>query len=748
MLRYPLVGWLPLHHPAPGRPRGPRWPAVTLVLAFLFGLYAGLALGLGWCPTVTMRHAVHPSAGRIAPMMHAVPRRHGPPSGFRLASTSATDAPTKDPKEGPPAPEPAKNASAPTPPLMELPQLPKLDLKPQAPPEETISAQVSGNRVRILAGDAEVVNLEVVIQKPGRQGLVTRRDLVAATVGAGSYALLTRLPGQPFPLPATKTTGNGTAATVAVAVRTDILPPQSAFLDALRLRRSPGKNPHTPEFVVYLTGFLLNFDAEWTTWWQDQKKRLPFAFAPIYKSDPVRRAAYVKEQFGDMATAVREEVSRVTARDLSRLLVQRYEGSSPQAKHQLAVLFSLLDATEQPKDVIARILSEELAAQGQVLNKTALIAKLGTREAIDAADKSIVRLPGQFTPPTLLPNKLFPLFDSGEWASGRWLVPAVDQSPKDLKDGAFLTFGGSNLGREDAKDAKIDLGFNFTTILLLALAGGAATCFTNSALHPLENLKVRSQATMRSRAETTRQRTFVENLDWGTLWNGILATMICSALYGLSVYPSFELGKLWLSAQVDIQDAVRYRLLFVLTSSILATTLGCFVSSPFEAAKIRGIADPSYERNAFLIVLRIVREEGIPKLFAGYPPYAFRNIVFSIVKFSVFDYFWDFVTYVYPTVPFAESALGISFVKGAVAGVLGACVSQPLDVLLTKVAKNNENLSLVQAAGQVWEAQGFRGFFYGLRFRALAAATIISLQFSVYDAIKSVLLQDILRGLQ
>lgn len=29
-------------------------------------------------------------------------------------------------------------------------------------------------------------------------------------------------------------------------------------------------------------------------------------------------------------------------------------------------------------------------------------------------------------------------------------------------------------------------------------------------------------------------------------------------------------------------------------------------------------------------------------------------------------------------------------------------------------------------------AQGFRGFFYGLRFRALAAATIISLQFSVY----------------
>lgn len=36
-------------------------------------------------------------------------------------------------------------------------------------------------------------------------------------------------------------------------------------------------------------------------------------------------------------------------------------------------------------------------------------------------------------------------------------------------------------------------------------------------------------------------------------------------------------------------------------------------------------------------MLRIVREEGIPKLFAGYPPYAFRNIVFSIVKFSVFD---------------------------------------------------------------------------------------------------------------
>lgn len=51
--------------------------------------------------------------------------------------------------------------------------------------------------------------------------------------------------------------------------------------------------------------------------------------------------------------------------------------------------------------------------------------------------------------------------------------------------------------------------------------------------------------------------------------------MICSALYGLSVYPSFELGKLWLSAQVDIQDAVRYRLLFVLTSSILPGAVMC-----------------------------------------------------------------------------------------------------------------------------------------------------------------------------
>jgi len=606
-------------------------------------------------------------------------------------------------------------------------------------------AQVVGNRIRVLAGTTEVVNLEVVIQRRAESGWVTRRDLIAGGIGAGTVPFLQTVP---FLLSPPKQTPN---RTVAVPIRRDILPPNAAFLAALP--RRPQKSPHSPEFVVYLAGFLLNYDPAWTLWWHEQKARVPFGFAPVYMSDPLKRAMYVKEQFGDLAAALREEVNYVRAKDLCEVLLRRHEGTSV-AKHQLAILFALLDPVEQPKDLIARILAEDSEAGPAVNASSSLIARLGVSETIAATDRTLVRLPDRFSPPKLLPSKLYPVFEtSGYQDSGRWVVPVVKDTPPPptRADAPPLTpFGAQNLGREDTASQSIDFGFNLTTIVLLGLAGSLASSLTNGALHPLEAAKIRRQASVRSFRDVPAMvsNPLLDPVSIRVLFTGFWANVLGHGLYGFAVYPLFETGKLWLSGLVDIQDAVRYRLIFVLIASVVATVVGCFIATPFEAAKIRSVANPSYAPNAVAVVQRIAAEEGLRRLWSGYPPYVTRNVVFTIVKFTVFDFFWDAVTAVYPSIPLSESAVLVTLTKGAIAGILGACASQPLDVLLTQLAKSETKLNIVTAATELWAEQGPAGFFTGLRFRALAAAGVISLQFSVYGFIKAQMFQAMLGGLQ
>ena len=47
----------------------------------------------------------------------------------------------------------------------------------------------------------------------------------------------------------------------------------------------PGVPAPPPDFVVYLTAFLINYDAVWYRWWQLQKKVVPMYFKPKYRYD-------------------------------------------------------------------------------------------------------------------------------------------------------------------------------------------------------------------------------------------------------------------------------------------------------------------------------------------------------------------------------------------------------------------------------------------------------------------------------
>jgi len=575
-----------------------------------------------------------------------------------------------------------------------------------------------------------------VVALDGDTPVLSRRDAMARlSMGAVTVGMLSRK--------AEDTVGSVVAQQskqVGPTIRDDILPQQSEFL--AMLAGLSGDTHHSADFVVYLTGFLINFDDQWRGWWAGQRQKVPFTFSPIYSKDPVQRAKYIQDTFRDMAMALKVRVDQVQLPDLCRVLMDKYS-ALPEARHQLAILFSHLPAADQPKEWIQQFLMEEMEARGVPVDSPATLQEL--RSATGAvAGRPLVKLHPKFVPPELVARNTLPVYEADQSSdgSGRWVVPAALPS---IKEDSAQDFQAEALAHEEASTQNLTYSFNGMTVLLLAAAGMIASSVTNSLVHPIDNVKISQQTYGTSATETLK--TMVKERGLMAPLNGILATFNSNLLYGMVVFPGFELGKLWLSGQVSVQEADDFRLLFCILAGVVSTVLGCFASVPWEAAKIRIIAQPGYASNAFGVAARMIKEEGVGSLYAGYPAYVYRNTIYTIVKFCVFDYFLDVVHTVLPSVPTdGSSFMLLSLAKGVSAGMLAVVASQPLDVMLTRVSQTKEGL--LEAGSEIWAEKGVAGFLGGLGLRCVNDCTLIAIQFVFYDFIKFQLFEAVLAGVQ
>ena len=162
-------------------------------------------------------------------------------------------------------------------------------------------------------------------------------------------------------------------------------------------------------------------------------------------------------------------------------------------------------------------------------------------------------------------------------------------------------------------------------------------------------------------------------------------------------------------------------------------------------------------------------------MWIGLLPLLVRQVTFGSMKFLVFDYFPPAFYAAFPAVERAAMdpsdftgfagalapavPLVVSFLSGAVAGVLATFISQPGDAILTRMAQDTKNTGALESARQLWRGEpmngagceGLRGsspapsstggglapFFAGLGPRSLWAGAVISGQFLLYDAFRS-----------
>ena len=115
------------------------------------------------------------------------------------------------------------------------------------------------------------------------------------------------------------------------------------------------KTSYQPRFITYLARFLLNFDRGSAAWWAEQSRQLPVGL----NREALR--AVRERQFGQFSESVEVGLVRYQGQQGVRLLFSlmrsRY-GKTPLAKVQLALLFSLISAANQPSDLIENALGE------------------------------------------------------------------------------------------------------------------------------------------------------------------------------------------------------------------------------------------------------------------------------------------------------------------------------------------------------------------------------------------------------
>ncbi|GAQ90610.1 mitochondrial substrate carrier family protein [Klebsormidium nitens] len=299
-----------------------------------------------------------------------------------------------------------------------------------------------------------------------------------------------------------------------------------------------------------------------------------------------------------------------------------------------------------------------------------------------------------------------------------------------------------------------------------ALAGGLAGGFTNATLHPLDTVKTKLQ---------TKGGTALYTGAWDVVrkvlakqgirgfYRGLPAAVVGSIPSSAVYFGTYELGKELL---LRLPAFANNRLAVPPFAAAVGNIASSAILVPKELVKQRlqaGVAG-----TAGGVLASIVREEGVKGLYRGYSAALLRNVPSNVISFSTFEYLkagWlagsgD-----------AELQPWQSLLSGAVAGMLSAAATTPLDVVKTRLmTEARQAVSRTGATGKVAEAvakaqfvsaftpsgvvstlrqisaeEGFKGLVRGAGPRIVYGGCFSAMGFLSFETAKHILLERYLR---
>lgn len=259
------------------------------------------------------------------------------------------------------------------------------------------------------------------------------------------------------------------------------------------------------------------------------------------------------------------------------------------------------------------------------------------------------------------------------------------------------------------------------------LASAGAACCT----HPLDLLKVHLQTQQEGKLSMARMAvTIVRKQGLFALYNGLSASLLRQLTYSTTRFGIYEVTK---QAVAPSGEAIPFYQRIGMAA--VAGAAGGFVGTPGDLVNVRMQNDiklpPESRRNyrhALDGVVRVLREEGLRRLFSGASTATGRAVLMTIGQLSFYDQFKLLLL----TYAGMSDNLTTHFLASLSAGAVATTLTQPLDVLKTRAmnAKPGEFNSLWHIATYTAKL-GPLGFFKGYvpAFIRLGPQTILTFVF-------------------
>jgi len=275
-------------------------------------------------------------------------------------------------------------------------------------------------------------------------------------------------------------------------------------------------------------------------------------------------------------------------------------------------------------------------------------------------------------------------------------------------------------------------------------------------------------------------------------------TLLASIVFGSLGFGATELFRRSFTQalfQADAGGGGNGGQLILLAAATLATIITCAVAAPFELMRVRSMglveaqkwtdvmkgflkekAANGKESNDDELDLKTLSPKDYLPLWAGFGPTTSRELAFAIPKFLAFDLITKAITGLINSqmgqgalpiqVGVGGAGLAISAFSGAFAGIAGAIVSHPADLILTRLSASSKSPSnedeeataamatngtaVVEAVSEEpnWKdivtellakEGGVANLYVGLAPRLVFFFLVIGLQFFLYDYVKNLL---------
>lgn len=188
---------------------------------------------------------------------------------------------------------------------------------------------------------------------------------------------------------------------------------------------------------------------------------------------------------------------------------------------------------------------------------------------------------------------------------------------------------------------------------------------------------------------------------------------------------------------------------------LLASAIGAGIAEattlPTDVAKVRlqlqssSLGELRYHGMVDCI-MKVARVEGLRALWKGIVPALIRQVSYHSFTFVLYEPIRDMVSLVLGMEAARSNYLQRLLAAGTSAAI-AIVLFNPTEVLKTQMQSSSGNVTMKEVAKKVWNKDGFKGFWAGLRPNVVRTFLVNGAEIGTYDESKLLLLESVGDGL-